>query len=99
MHSYNDDEPLLTPLVIGLTKSPTLMGVPYMAIVLIVGMTVIGWIALNSIWMIWIAPVSYLTLFFLCSWDAKILNVLQVVMQKTPRTRNKSFWGVNSYGP
>jgi len=38
-------------------------------------------------------------LFSLCAWDNKILDVLEVTARKTPRTRNKSFWGTNSYGP
>ncbi|TIR82933.1 MAG: type IV secretion system protein VirB3, partial [Mesorhizobium sp.] len=31
MSEFQDEKPALTPLVIGLTRSPTLWGVPYMA--------------------------------------------------------------------
>ena len=94
------DEPVRsTPLVIGLTRSPTLWGVPYMAVVLIIGVTIIGWLATNSLWSVCIAPVAYAVLFSLCTWDAKILEIFQITSRKTPRTRNKSFWGANSYGP
>ncbi|WP_424540808.1 type IV secretion system protein VirB3 [Sinorhizobium medicae] len=85
--------------MIGLTRSPTLWGVPYMAVVLIVGFTIIGWLATNDLLALLIAPVAYLVLFSLCTWDNRILDVMQVTSRKTPRTPNKRFWGTNSYGP
>ncbi|MET4689543.1 type IV secretion system protein VirB3 [Sinorhizobium fredii] len=99
MSEFSDEKPALTPLVIGLTRSPTLWGVPYMAVVLIVGVTIIGWLATNHFLALLIAPVAYIVLFSLCTWDNKILDVLKVTSRKTPRTRNKRFWGTNSYGP
>ena len=99
MSEFQDEKPALTPLVIGLTKSPTLWGVPYMAVVLIVGVTIIGWLATNHFLALLIAPVAYLVLFSLCTFDNKILDVLQVTSRKTPQTPNKRFWGTNSYGP
>jgi type IV secretion system protein VirB3 len=94
-----DDKPLLTPLVIGLTRSPTLWGVPYMAVVLVIGLTIIAWLVTNELWALLTAPFAYVVLFTLCSWDARVLDVLQVSLRQTPRTRNKTFWGANSYGP
>ncbi len=99
MSEFQDEKPALTPLVIGLTKSPTLWGVPYMAVVLVVGVTIIGWLATNHLLALLIAPIAYLVLFSLCTFDNKILDVLQVTSRKTPRTPNKRFWGTNSYGP
>ncbi|WP_117196070.1 type IV secretion system protein VirB3 [Rhizobium terrae] len=99
MASTEDDKPLLTPLVIGLTRSPTLWGVPYMAVVIVIGLTIIAWLLTNELWALLTAPFAYLFLFTLCSWDARILDVLQVATRQTPRTRNKTFWGANSYGP
>lgn len=92
-------KPTLTPLIIGLTRSPTLWGVPYMAAIIVMGLTIIAWLATNRLWALLTAPVAYLTLFTLCSWDARILDVLQVSTRATPRTPNKVFWGANSYGP
>ncbi|MGH0264812.1 type IV secretion system protein VirB3 [Sinorhizobium meliloti] len=99
MSEFQDEKPALTPLVIGLTRSPTLWGVPYMAVVLIVGVTIIGWLATNDLLALLIAPVAYVVLFSLCTWDNRILDVMQVTSRKTPRTPNKHFWGTNSYGP
>ena len=70
-----------------------------MAMVLIVGVTIIGWLATNDLLALLIAPVAYLVLFSLCTWDNRILDVMQVTSRKTPRTPNKRFWGTNSYGP
>lgn len=99
MASTQDDKPVLTPLVIGLTRSPTLWGVPYMAVVIVIAMTIIAWLVTNALWALLTAPFAYLVLFTLCSWDARVLDVLQVSTRHTPRTRNKAFWGTNSYGP
>ncbi|MGX5851052.1 type IV secretion system protein VirB3 [Mesorhizobium sp. PL10] len=98
MSDFADEKPALTPLVIGLTRSPTLWGVPYMAIVIIIGLSIIAWLVSYTFWSLLVGPVSYLILFSLCAWDGRILDVLQVVSRKTPRTPNKAFWGANSYG-
>jgi type IV secretion system protein VirB3 len=99
MAEFEDDTPNLTPLIIGLTRSPTLWGVPYMAIVVVIGATIIAWLATATLWALLTAPVSYLALFTLCTWDSRILDVLQVAARMTPKTPNKYFWGANSYGP
>jgi type IV secretion system protein VirB3 len=99
MAEHIDEKVRTTPLVIGLTRSPTLWGVPYMAVVLVIGVTIVGWLASSSFWAFLNAPVAYSVLFSLCTWDAKILEVFQITSRKTPRTRNKTFWGANSYGP
>ena len=63
MSDFQDEKPALTPLVIGLTRSPTLWGVPYMAVVLIIGVTIIGWLVTNHLAALLIAPAAYLVLF------------------------------------
>ncbi len=99
MAEFKDDTPTLTPLIIGLTRSPTLWGVPYMAIVVVIGATIIAWLTAATVWALLTAPVAYLALFTLCTWDSRILDVLQVAARMTPKTPNKYFWGANSYGP
>jgi type IV secretion system protein VirB3 len=99
MAEFEDEKPTLTPLIIGLTRSPTLWGVPYMAIVVVIGLTIIAWLATNDLWALLTAPIAYLILFTLCIWDSRILDVLQVATRMTPTTPTKSFWGANSYGP
>jgi len=70
-----------------------------MAVVVVIGITIIAWLVSKSFWILLLAPISYVVLFSLCAWDNKILDVLEVTARKTPRTRNKSFWKTNSYGP
>lgn len=94
-----DEAPLLTPLVVGLTRPPMIWGVPYMAVVVIIGLTIIAWLSTNHLLALAAAPILYLFLFSLCASDAKFLEVLSVACQKTPGTPNRSFWGATSYGP
>lgn len=99
MAAVDDEQPALTPLVLGLTRPPTLWGVPYMAVVLSIGLTIIGWLATNHLLALLLAPIAYLILFSLCARDARFLEVLQVACQRTPKTPNARFWGASSYGP
>ena len=99
MRESSDDRPVMTPLVVGLTRAPTLWGVPYMAVVVIAGVTIIAWLATTSPWALLAAPLAYVTLFTLCSWDHRVLDVLQVWARMTPPTPNRCFWGAASYGP
>jgi len=93
------DKPQLTPLVIGLTRPPTLWGVPYMAVVIVIGLTIIAWLISNELWALLTAPIAFAVLFTLCSRDQRALDVLQVTTRLTSRTANRTFWGSNSYGP
>ncbi|WP_244530418.1 VirB3 family type IV secretion system protein [Rhizobium sp. NFR07] len=70
-----------------------------MAVVLSIGLTIIGWLASGHLLALFVAPISYLILFSLCSFDGRFLEVLQVACQRTPRTANSRFWGTTSYGP
>ena len=90
---------VLTPLVIGLTRSPTLWGVPYMAVIMVIGLTIIAWLATNTVWALLIGTCRLRDPFHAVHRDSRILDVLQVATRLTPKTPNKSFWGANSYGP
>ncbi len=94
---YQDEDPVVTEVVIGLTRSPTLWGVPYMVLVLVVIFTLSAWLISKSFWTLLVAPISYAFLFALCAKDARFLEILQVNSAKTPRTKNRAFWGSNSY--
>jgi type IV secretion system protein VirB3 len=92
-----DEDIVLTPLVIGLTRPPMLWGVPYMAIVIVIAITIIAWLVSNRLASLSLAPALYLLLFSLSTSDSKFLEILQVACQQTPRTPTKSFWGTTSY--
>ncbi|MFU0505736.1 VirB3 family type IV secretion system protein [Pseudaminobacter sp. NGMCC 1.201702] len=99
MHEIEDDEPLLTPLVIGLTRPPMMWGIPLVAFYIIVGIALMAFLVTVSFWSVAIAPVSYLVLFAFCSRDIRILDLAQVAGRRTPRTPNRLFWHTNSYCP
>lgn len=94
-----DEEPHLTPLVIGLTRPPMMWGVCLNAFYIVIGLTLVAFLVTTSFLSVLIAPVSYLLLFTLCSRDARILDIMQVAGRCTPPTRNRVFWRTNSYGP
>lgn len=99
MRDIADEKPVLTPLVIGLTRPPMMWGVPLVAFYLIIGVTLVVFLVTVSFWAAVIAPVTYLTLFAFCSRDIRILDLVQVAGRRTPRTQNRVFWRTNSYGP
>ena len=99
MRTLSDEKPVMTPLVIGLTRPPMMLGIPFNTFIIIIGVMLITFLISNSFWSVFIAPVAYLALFALCSRDVRILDLIQTAGRMTPRTRNKGFWGANSYGP
>lgn len=99
MRTLSDEKPVMTPLVIGLTRPPMMLGIPFNAFIIIIGVMLITFLISNSFWSVFIAPVAYLALFAVCSRDVRILDLIQTAGRMTPRTRNKGFWGTNSYGP
>ena len=76
MAAPTDDKPAMTPLVIGLTRPPMMLGIPFNAFIVIVGVMLISFLISNSFWSVLIAPVAYLALFALCSRDVRILDLL-----------------------
>ena len=93
----SDEDVELTPLVIGLTRPPMMLGIPFNAFIIIIGVTIIAFLVADSFWAVLVAPVAYLILFSACSYDVRILDVIQVAGGKTPRIRNKNLWGTNTY--
>lgn len=98
MSAQNDDRVALTPLIVGLTRPPMLWGVPYMAVVIVISVTITAWLMSNRLAALGLCPVLYLLLFSLTASDSKFLDVLQVACRQTPRTPNRAFWGASSYG-
>lgn len=94
---YKEDPVEITPVVIGLTRPPMMMGVPFNAFFLIIGITVLAFLIFDTFWAAGFAPIAYIVLFSLCSYDVRILDVISVATSKTPRIRNKNFWGTNTY--
>ncbi len=87
-----------TPLFTGLTRLPERAGVPISF--WLVGATVpaVAFIVTQSFWVFLLAPILYLVMLGLAKKDAFMFLILFKKLTKTPATRNRTFWGGNSYG-
>jgi len=92
-------EPQITPLVVGLTRPPQMIGVPYTAFLINGMITVIAFLVIDDLRTFLICIPIHLVLFLAVSRDIRILDILRVVTTRTKRTPNKAFWGAQTYGP
>ena len=73
-----------TSLFIGLTRPVSLMGLPMMYVVMLVSISVGGFVLLDSIlYLILSAPISYLILRSLASYDPKLIDVYMVTVRSS----------------
>ena len=87
------------PLVLGLTRPPTVAGVPYVAALVNVVVTMIVFIAFADLWLLLVAVPIHLVLMFCALVDLRFLDILQVLAARCPRSMNRSLWGAQSYAP
>ena len=92
----NYDEPLITPLVKGLTRPPSLLGVPYQVIMLIGVVTAVIFLATKNLFMLLSIVPLYAIARIMIVRDPAIFEILAVRGRRTP-PRNDSFWGARSY--
>jgi len=94
-----DEEPVLDPLVGGLTRPPMMFGIPYVLFVLEFASVVLIFINTKNLFMfLLIIPIHTIS-YGLTVRDARFVDVLQTRVSKCPRTRNHGFWGGDSYSP
>ena len=87
------------PLVLGLTRPPTVAGVPYVAALVNVVVTMIVFIAFANLWLLLIAVPIHLALMFCALVDLRFLDIVQVLAARCPRSMNRPLWGAQSYAP
>lgn len=92
----NYDEPLITPLVKGLTRPPSLLGVPYQVFMLIGVVTAVIFLATKNLFMLLSIVPLYAIARIMIVRDPAIFEILAVRGRRTP-PRNDSFWGARSY--
>lgn len=90
------DEPLITPLVKGLTRPPSLLGVPYQVFMVIGVVTAIVFLATKNLVMLLVIAPLYAICRMMIVRDPAIFEVLAVRCRRTP-PRSNSFWGAKSY--
>ena len=90
------DEPLITPLVKGLTRTPSILGVPYPFFMFIGVVTaVVFLISKNLFMLLTIAPLYAIGRIMVVR-DPAIFEIIAIRGRKTP-PRSRSFWGATSY--
>ena len=90
------DQPLITPLVKGLTRPPSLLGVPYQFFMLIgVVSAVIFLVTKNLLMLLTILPLYAIGRIMIVR-DPAIFEILLIRGRKVP-PRSKGFWGATSY--
>lgn len=92
-------DPTADAVVVGLTRPPTLFGVPYQAFILFSAVIVMVFILASDLrWLLIGAPV-YAVIYAATLKDPRFVDVFLVVAGKTPTTPNKGFWGASSFSP
>jgi type IV secretion system protein VirB3 len=94
-----DEEPVLDPLVGGLTRPPMMFGIPYVLFVLEFASVVLIFINTKNLFMLLLIIPIHTIAYGLTVRDARFVDVLQTRVSKCPRTRNHRFWGGDSYSP
>ena len=92
-------DPVQDPLVLGLSRPPTIMGVPYAAALLNAVLTMTVFIAFSNLFLLLIAVPIHLILVVLSLIDVRFLDIATVVASKCPRSMNRAYWGSQSYAP
>lgn len=86
-------------VIVGLTRPPTLFGVPYQAFILFAAAVVAVFILASDLrWLLLAAPI-YAGLYAVTLKDPRFVDVFLVIAARTPTTPNRSYWGANSFSP
>ncbi len=94
--STNPNEPMITPLVKALTRTPTILGVPYQ-IAMVIGVTsAVVFLATKNLLMLLVCVPLYAVARIMIMRDPMIFEIMFIRSRKTP-PRNVRFWGARSY--
>ena len=88
-----------SPLFLGLVRAPKLLGLPILyAMVWLFG-SVLLFVWVQHMAVLVVALLLYPVLWKAADWDPRFIDVLLVVFQETPPTRNRGIHGGDSYAP
>ncbi len=96
MRDEAPDAPAMTPLVKGLTRPPTLWGVPYMYFMLNGVIVSVAFLASKNLFAFLLAAPIHLLGVILILREPKIFEILMVRSLKCP-PRSRAVWGATSY--
>lgn len=87
---------LITPLVKGLTRAPTVLGIPYELAGFIGVLTAVVFLATHNLVMLCICVPLYAVARIAIMRDPMFIEIMFIRSRKTP-PRSASFWGARSY--
>lgn len=95
----NDQRPQSAPLVLGLTRPRMMLGIPMELFVGEFVLTLLIFLNTKNLLMfLLIFPIHAIS-YVLTIRDARLVDIVKVRLSKCPGTRNRGFWGGNSYSP
>jgi type IV secretion system protein VirB3 len=95
----SDEAPHIDPLVGGLTRPPMMLGIPYVLFVLEFCLVVLIFINTKNLLMFLLVIPLHGIAYLLTVRDARFVDIILVRFGRCPFTRNRSFWGGDSYSP
>ena len=96
----DEDQIVVDPLFVGLTRPATAFGVPYSGVVMEALLVAVVFLAIgNPLYLLLIVPI-HLILFAVGSHDPGIFDSILMWVKTAGRCRNKKFWnGAASFAP
>jgi len=89
----------LDTIVGGLTRPPMMLGIPYVLFVLEFTLVLLVFINTKNLLMFLLLIPIHGIAYWLTVKDARFVDVLVKRLARCPMTRNRQFWGGNSYAP
>ncbi|WQO31206.1 type IV secretion system protein VirB3 (plasmid) [Microvirga lotononidis] len=95
----SEEAPHIDPLVGGLTRPPMMLGIPYVLFVLEFCLVVLIFINSKNLLMFLLVIPVHAIAYILTVRDARFMDIVLVRFGRCPFTRNRRFWGGDSYSP
>ena len=89
----------LDPLIGGLTRPPMMYGIPYVMFVVELCVTVLIFINTKDLLMFLLLIPFHGIAYWLTIKDNRFVDIVVTRFGKCPYTRNRAFWGGDSYAP
>lgn len=83
----------------GLLRPAKLFGLPLTSAVILLVTVVVIFMWSESVLTLLVAPVIYAPLWILAQWDANFFDVISGTVKNFNPTKNRKYWGGDSYEP
>lgn len=93
------DRPQAVPLVLGLTRPRMLWGIPWGLFVAEIVLVLMVFLNTKNLLMFLLILPMHAASYVLTIKDVRLVDIIRVRLSKCAGTRNRGFWGGNSYTP